>query len=103
MESDADGRRGSQQQRLVLQVGFCVGIAVSLAAFAGALVVYLRPIVLSPIIAFALWATVYFAFALGAHMPRAWWRAKWREPLEMLGIVAPDEDPLKKLRRPPQA
>jgi hypothetical protein len=102
VETETDSGRGSPHQRLVLEVGFCVGVAVALAVFALTLVVRLRPVVLSAIVAFALWAAVYLAFALGAHMPRAWWRAKWHDPLEVLGIVAPGEDPLENLRRPPR-
>jgi hypothetical protein len=102
METETDVRRGSAHQRMVLEVGFCVGVAVALAVFAVCLMVRPRPIVLSAVIAFALWAAVYFAFALIAHMPWAWWRAKWRDPLEVLGIVAPDDDPLQNLRRPPR-
>ena len=103
MEAESDGKRGSERHRLLLQVGSCVGIAVALAVVATALLLRLRPIILMAIVAFALWAAVYVAFALGAQMPRAWWRAKWRDPLEVLGILAPDEDPLEKLRRPPRA
>ncbi len=103
MEAGDDGKHGSEHQRLLLQVGSYVGIAVALALFAAALIVPLRPTILMAIVAFALWAAVYVAFALAAHMPRTWWRAKWRDPLEVLGILAPDEDPLEKLRRPPRA
>jgi hypothetical protein len=102
VEAEADERRGSPRQRQLLQLGYFAGIAVALAAFVGSLLVHLRPVFLSAVIAFVLWAAVYFVVAVVVHMPRAWWRAKWRDPLEVLGIVAPGEDPLENLRRPPR-
>jgi membrane protein YdbS with pleckstrin-like domain len=103
VETKDEGRHVTEHQRLMLVIAYCVGLGVAVTFFATALIVPLKPLIVMAIVAFALWTALYFGVALGVRMPHAWWRAKWRDPLEVLGIIAPDDDPLEKLRRPPRA